>query len=740
VAPERNPNQLRLPGLDVPIPGSGVTPPVDTTTMAGANKIMDEYLLKQDKVLAGWGDLNTLVEQHANTLQSIYRVNEGIATSSKTISRHAKDRLVYGVQEAKLLEQGKKEYDARIKAEERIGKLRDGNIRAWRKELAAADMLEKKNGVQEILLRNTAGEVTQRVPVSRAEAIFQKMRSGQALRPDETGIASDIEFNLKRDMTGRNLGVGLDTNVGGFKGMATNATAVLSGAMRGHIDTDALSGLMGGRALGLPIGRALPAIGIAYEGWKRVIAPALAMRREATSMGQVSGQGTTAGISAKWEAMTMGANPFDMITGATAMAIVKGVREAGFSGEVAQQVDQGVKGTIEDLGISVDSSIKMVSTAMRQGGESIKQITGEMKNFDAAAKEAGDSVQQYTDNVQANADILRATGAGSAATAQAAGLENAFTQKMGFPNGGKDVAAFIGNQANAGILAAMSGTGANPMTAGPQVFIQGWQQMTGRLIDQAMTRTNGNTAEAARFLSRSGSPFFGGMPANQVEAYIRLHQNRPTAVTDNIRLATASRGYTSNYERLARQAAERQVGSGLAHFQLERLGIMDRHLSREEQIERVANWIQSHPSGRDSGGFFGNDDQSGSRLSPGIPLADLLRVRRRALSTAMPYLTEAGRKDLREHLSDYHDNFEKRLQDDILHHRRTRKSQKGDTVGVYPGDSVIITLDPKSKKLSLSTDPSQNYNRAVAHGETPSNARPASLRPVPGLDLLDLRP
>jgi hypothetical protein len=711
------PGQLQIPGLNIPQPAvlSG-----DVT-----EQTLKNYIYAQDQIRAGWGQIAEFMEGHANDLQAIAGITQNIAGTGDKMAKQAKERAVIGKAELRNRDDVRKVEIARLEAEEKLDKLRkQNNQRKWEKAIDRADMIRTSPGGEKtVILSGVGGQTTQRVPMTQVQEVLRKQAAGEPLSTTETDLMRKLQANVGRDLTNRAAGIGLDDFThGGVVGKLRSSAGILGGLATGHVDVAGLSALVGA------VGPAGILLGGAYEGWKKVIGPALAQRRELTQLGQVSGQGTGAGLSAKWEAMTMGANPFDMITGATAMAIVKGVREAGFSGQIAKQIDQGVKGTIEDLGISVDSSIKMISTAMRQGNESIKQITDEMKNFDSAANAAGESVQQFTDSVQATSDALRnQIGSGKAATTEATGLESFFSQKAGFPAG---TSQQVATQLYQNRFLYAGAAGVNPLVAGGSQLLRGLETFSAPYIQQAMAYPDvkGDPNKAAEYLSVVNPNLFPGWSIPAIAAFIRqTHKFGRHGASAAINLQHSVTGYSASYASLARRTATSIVDSGgLNEIAIQRLSLGHGNTitaSRDEQIRRVADYLQHHPTGRASGGIFGNVDQSGARIISGISQDSLTNIRRNALRRAFPYLSDAGRKDLEAHLSDFHDNFEKRLQEDVQKHRR-RIRQQGDSVNALPGDTVVVTIDPKTKKTILSNNGDSNYDAQAAYGAVQANQRP----------------
>jgi hypothetical protein len=705
------PGQLQIPGLDINQP--------DLSGLESTEQILKNILLAQDQIRQGWGNIFAVVEGHKDDLQAIAGLSQNIATSNEKTVKSVKEKSILSKNDLKTIDENRKAIEATRKAEEQIAKLRSqGSVRKWEKAINRADMV--RDDGRTVVLSGLQGQTVQQVPMTEVQRILQKQASGQALSGDEKQIYGKLSANVQRDLTGRAMGIGLDDfSHGGLAAKGRNAMALASGAMTGHFDMAALGSLLPSPLVSAGL------IG-GYEFMNKVIVPALAQRRALTQLGQISGQGFEAGLGARVEAFGMGANPFDMISQSTAMAIVKGVREAGFSGAIAQQLDQGVKGTIEDLGISVDSSIKMMSTAMRQGQESVKQIADEMKGFDTAARAAGESVQQFTDNVQATSDTLRnEIGSGRNATGEATGLESFFSQRAGFPSGTSQTVAQMLSQ-NRFLYAGQAGV--NPLVASTPQLLRGFENFAAPFIDQAMAYpdAHGDPNKAAEYLKVIAPQIFGGMSIPAISAYIRQTQkfgkNAPTAAISRQR---ALQGYSADYASITRRQAIQIINSGgVSDRAMSALGIGvggEITVSRQEEIKKIADWLQHHPTGRSSGGMFGNVDQTGAQLLSGVDSSELTRIRRNALRQAYPFLSDAGRRDLAAHLDDFHDNFQKRLQDDIQKHRR-RQREQGDSVNALPGDTIVVTIDPKTKKTVLSNN--ADYNTQTAYGAAQANQRP----------------
>ena len=124
--------------------------------------------------------------------------------------------------------------------------------------------------------------------------------------------------------------------------------------------------------------------------------------------GQVTGEGYRAGLGARWQAFTMGMNPFDTISREVANSIVQGVRARGFRGELGRAFQASVRGVYEDLGIDPNLAIQLGEPFARQGR--FGDFERLMNNMDDVARDTSRSVETVTQIYQQLSTQLRQTG------------------------------------------------------------------------------------------------------------------------------------------------------------------------------------------------------------------------------------------------------------------------------------------------------------------------------------------
>lgn len=211
-------------------------------------------------------------------------------------------------------------------------------------------------------------------------------------------------------------------------GMGDKAADVLgTAAMRGGLAGGAASLALRAFApvgIALAIPEVLRRLGINVPSLSQIPAAV----RETRASGQLTGEGFGAGVGAWWQARSIrtgggffaGINPFDPITAQIADEIVKSVRTAGFTGDRARQLYHSVASVYRDLGLSIETTTKIIADATRVGGESLKQISDELHGFDDAAHSLQMNINTYAESIMAVSTQLRATGAGGVATQAAA--------------------------------------------------------------------------------------------------------------------------------------------------------------------------------------------------------------------------------------------------------------------------------------------------------------------------------
>jgi hypothetical protein len=270
---------------------------------------------------------------------------------------------------------------------------------------------------------------------------------------------------------------------------AEEGSAGSFGGMSGR----ALSGIgAAARFLG-PIGQAVSVLGL-LSG---LVGPRF---RETTQMGQVTGEGFGAGLSARFSSFMLGTplNPLDIMTGELAKQVVLGLREEGFRGDLGDALGHAVAGAINDLGLKPDSAIALFTDAIRRSGETIEQARQRFSSFDDQARALNMSINEYTQTYMRNLAALRTQGAGVAGPGIAQALIRAT------PRGYEDTDVY-GQifQASRGEIGTLLG-GVPAQVVGSQRFAQ---QAYGPALEQVILRAiNVVRPMAQQMANQSGHP------------------------------------------------------------------------------------------------------------------------------------------------------------------------------------------------------------------------------------------
>lgn len=131
--------------------------------------------------------------------------------------------------------------------------------------------------------------------------------------------------------------------------------------------------------------------------------------------GQETGQGLGAGIKAQFQAFGLGMNPFDLTSMGDAAKIVAATRGQGFTGQQADQMEEGIRDVVNNLGISIDQAANYFTDAMRKGGLSVDQVRKQMDTFHDETRQLNMTIDQYTQTILQSNESLRTSGAGEAA-------------------------------------------------------------------------------------------------------------------------------------------------------------------------------------------------------------------------------------------------------------------------------------------------------------------------------------
>jgi hypothetical protein len=169
-----------------------------------------------------------------------------------------------------------------------------------------------------------------------------------------------------------------------FGGLAQSGTRAGESLMTRGLAARGLSGLLQ-RGLGAGLMRSpllLSPAGIfgGYEVAQRL----LGQRRATTEIGQLTGQGAMAGIGARFQAFTQGINPFDMLSGRTAMEIQRAVRSEGYGGGAAGRIS-GTLGDLVNKGIGDwQTNLQTLSVALANSSGGTKQLDETLATFSHA--------------------------------------------------------------------------------------------------------------------------------------------------------------------------------------------------------------------------------------------------------------------------------------------------------------------------------------------------------------------
>ena len=152
--------------------------------------------------------------------------------------------------------------------------------------------------------------------------------------------------------------------------------------------------------------------------------------RQTRQAGMVTGEGFTAGISAKLSAFRTGMNPFDMVTVAMAEQIMGAVRTQGFRDRTSTLMTNTIGDVINRFGTDMQTTIDIVTLGVR--GQTLAstgpQVTTAMNAMNASlsgladfARAMGTSVPDLTSQVQSWLQAYPALGPGAAALTFALG-------------------------------------------------------------------------------------------------------------------------------------------------------------------------------------------------------------------------------------------------------------------------------------------------------------------------------
>lgn len=280
---------------------------------------------------------------------------------------------------------------------------------------------------------------------------------------------------------------------------------------------------IGGLATGLsPVG-----LFAAYEIAQR----GLGQYRQGLGIGQITGQGFEAGQTARLAAFGQGINPFDILSGRTALEIQTGARQQGFQGGLADRISVAL-GDLVNKGIGDwQTNLVALSQAIREGGQTIGGFSRTMQDLRNVARDTQTSVADLTKAYIAYQDTI-VKGGGSA---QGAGEKFAALQSvlggLGKPFQGSAAAA-VGGQWLTHLgpqIAAMAGV---PIWRVPSLSPAAQGRAIDRVIEVAIApyqnrgMTINSMAQMIAFVDAAiPSSIFYGLDAPQISAILRAYKN-----------------------------------------------------------------------------------------------------------------------------------------------------------------------------------------------------------------------
>ena len=567
------------------------------------------------------------------------------------------------------------------------------------------------------------------------------------------GVSLGVPMRRPLGASGGGGGAGFESAEGLYEGHEVEPTELSRtariignlarrGGVVGGIGRGAAGALGGAGAMGdlIPgIGEALIAVGLLQHFGRDIpiIGPGIAQGqqmvnerfgREALATGQITGEGRGAGFQAQQAAfgLTPGGqfgtiagynlaglpvvggiarkvggllHPFDPITNEIADEIVQSVRTQGFTGPRANELYKGVADVYRDLGLSIDTTTKMITEATRNGGESLRQIVTEMKSFDTAAKDLHVNINDYAQSIMQTSEMFRAGGAGASATQMAQQFVAGAPQIL---RSGAGLQSYTQAFQNATpILSAQLGL--------PQQYLQ-LQENQGQVLpafetamDEEIARMPGqNTAEKAANASRFGI-IFKGMGVDQITAILRQNASGRGPL-GQARLTNIANQYG--------QAAQRLQGTRLASLrslsqsQMERRGY---HISNiDERGRPIYETAQGKTVNLDQQVTVQGDIHDANTRQ-------LASIRQQAINQAVSQhlLSKKQQQELEKHVGDANYGFKANLM------KLTRQGGTGNNEINTPFGRIIIQMKGKAEKAFTATV--EQNQRAVQYGNAQSN-------------------
>lgn len=406
-----------------------------------------------------------------------------------------------------------------------------------------------------------------------------------------------------------------------------------------------LAGMLGMGARWLPVAGQAMALGQTFSRTVQNVYDRTwgNMYAQPTAAGQLTGEGWRAGIGARMEGFKLGANPFDLISMQTAREIVQQARTRGWTGRRGQDVMEGMRSVINDLGIEVGTAADYFTDAMRRGGMSVSEVRTELERFDTSAHNLNMNVNDYTQQIMQNTETLRGQGAGRAAPGIAKSLTAA--APVGWRSGeGQQAFQQIFGAAR-GEIASRLGGGANILNLTSQRYAPSAYNMLDTIMAQQIRFAEASLPpdqrtpnDIANYLSQVG-PYTQGVPVDFLASYItRMTQNR----------GVSAQGVFSHAER---RWADQLTANRTQNSQVLRIGHMT-----DDQLQRlgITKTRQVTATKGSTPPSFTYTTRSGQRLGAnayrraiGNYDADTVeQMRQQLLSDLKPYLTRQQREQL----------------------------------------------------------------------------------------------
>ena len=428
--------------------------------------------------------------------------------------------------------------------------------------------------------------------------------------------------------------------------------------------------------------RGAPALGQALV-LKDLFNAATGFTRDMTATGQITGEGFGAGVGARFDAFRLGLNPFDMITGEVAQAIVQGVRQEGFRGQIGDAMNEAVRGVVNDLGISPDSAIQLFAQAVRKTGEEIATARERFEGFDDAARSLSMSVQEYTQIYLSQVETLSAQGFGRGAP----GFSQALIQAT--PRGYANSTLYTDLLSQQGAMI-RARAGLTPWAVlQPEQGAQGIEE----IIEQyrgiavgAIGDPNASNAEIAQFLTTMDTPL-KGRSAGEIESFLnRLAEGR--GPSSQLEMQDISGQYDARFREIrgrraitAEEILRNKPDTWKARFGIETGSQQYRQLMAIR--ERDPYGLGSHP---DSDVLFNVRGEQED-----IPLGALRDLRRQTLEKLRPMLSD---KDIKR----WESNLGNREFDVVKEIRDARTRQGGKSKSITTAGGIVISLAPGATK------------------------------------------